>query len=178
VSFKVSNLENEIMPRSRIPVSPKHFLVNARCVRGKSKTSKSEFRFYRDDDHDDDEVDYWRFGVSEYFIHPDWNPEDEQYAADIAIVELQRNIRLSKKIRHVCLNTPSEPIQSFAERKASLYGWGLTKDLGFVKELRHVEVPLVDQAMCNSSSLISDTSFCVGARDGKADPCKGNLACF
>jgi hypothetical protein len=27
--------------------------------------------------------------ASEYFIHPDWNPEDEQYAADIKIVELQ-----------------------------------------------------------------------------------------
>jgi hypothetical protein len=54
----------------------------------------------------------------------------------------------------------------------------LTEEIGFVKELRHVEVPLVDQALCNSSSLILKTSFCVGARDGKADPCKGKLSCF
>jgi hypothetical protein len=76
------------------------------------------------------------------------------------------------------LNTPSEPIQSFVERNAKVYGWSLTEEIGFVKELRHVEVPLVDQALCNSSSLILKTSFCVGARDGKADPCKGKLSCF
>jgi hypothetical protein len=78
------------------------------------------------------------------------------------------------------LNTPSDPIQSFAGRNASVYGWGLTEDFELVTKLRHVEVPLVDQALCNSSSqglrrIMSDTSFCAGARDGKSGPCNGNF---
>jgi hypothetical protein len=114
-----------------------------------------------------------RVEASENFIHPDWNPKDDQNAADIAIVELEKNIELSDKIRHVCLNTPSDPIQSLAGRNSKVYGWESTEDLGFVKELRHVEVPLVEQAMCNSSSptlhkIMSDTSFCVEARNEKS----------
>ncbi len=117
--------------------------------------------------------------VSEFIIHPDWDPLDSHYTADIAIAVLKEPIELSDEIHHVCLNTPSDPIQSFAGRNASVYGWGLTEELKLVTELRHVEVPMVDQAMCNSSRalrrIMSDTSFCAGARDGKSGACNGNF---
>jgi hypothetical protein len=78
------------------------------------------------------------------------------------------------------LNTPSNPIQSLAREKATVYGWGLTEDLKLVTQLRHVDVPLVDQAECNSSvpiqRLMSDTSFCAGAKDGRTGACTGNFS--
>jgi hypothetical protein len=59
-----------------------------------------------------------------------------------------------------------------------VYGWGLTEKFLFLSGLRDVSVPLVDQALCNSSNtnlpkIISDSSFCAGARDGKTGACNG-----
>jgi hypothetical protein len=101
----------------------------------------------------------------------------------LAIAVLKDPVEFSNKIRHVCLNTPSNPIQSFAGKKAKVYGWEFTEELKTVSELRHVEVPLVDQALCNSSSstlykIMSDTSFCAGARDGKSGACNGKCLIF
>jgi hypothetical protein len=92
---------------------------------------------------------------------------------------LKEPLKLSNKIQYVCLNTPSNPIQSFAGQSGQIYGWGLTEELETVSKLRHVEVPLVNQALCNSShpdllKIMSDSSFCAGARNGKAGPCNGN----
>jgi hypothetical protein len=101
-------------------------------------------------------------------------------------------MKLSNKIRHVCLNTPSNPIQNFTGRNATVYGWGLTEELELATNLRHVEVPLVDQAFCYISvtkkwifftdkkkskiaKIMSDTSFCAGAKDGKTGPCNGKF---
>ncbi len=134
-----------------------------------------ESYFYFNDDYN---VDSAKVEVSEFIVHPDWDPEDTHYTSDIAIAVLKEPVKLTNKIRHVCLNTPSNPIQSFNGRNGAVYGWGLTEDLKLVTQLRHVEVPLVDQALCNSSSqtlykIMSDTSFCAGARDGKSGPCIG-----
>ncbi len=65
-----------------------------------------------------------------------------------------------------------------AARNGKVYGWGLTEELKFDKNLRHVDVPLVDQALCNSSNpdlpkVMSETTFCAGARDGKTGACIG-----
>jgi hypothetical protein len=134
-----------------------------------------ESYFYFNDDYN---VDSAKARISEFIVHPDWDPEDTHYTADIAIAVLEKPVKLTNEIRHVCLNTPSDPIQNFAGKNASVYGWGLTEELEYVSQLRDVEVPLVDQALCNSSSqtlhkIMSDTSFCAGARDGKSGPCIG-----
>jgi hypothetical protein len=121
--------------------------------------------------------------ISEFIVHPNWDPADSHYTADIAMAVLEKPLELSNKIRHVCLNTPSDPIPSFAGRRALVYGWGLTEDLEYDSQLRHVGVPLVDQALCNSSSsivqrIMSDTLFCAGARDGKTGACNGKAFIF
>jgi hypothetical protein len=165
-----------------IPVSPRHVLFAAQCLINKKekvikKASESYF-FFKNDYNDDD--DSAIADVSEFIVHHDWDPEDTHYTADIAIAVLKDPIKLSNKIRHVCLNTPSDPIQSFAGRSSKVYGWGLTEELQIDSELRYVDVLMVDQALCNSSHSVihhtmSDTSFCAGARDGKTGPCNGKF---
>ncbi len=160
----------------------------AHCLQNKNeevaKNADSESYFYFKNNHDDDVVDESaKAEVSEFIIHPDWDPLGTHFSADIAIAVLKEPMKLTNKIRHVCLNTPSNPIQSLAGKNGKLYGWGLTEELEQVTQLRHVEVPLVDQALCNSSNpnlpkIMSDTSFCAGARDGKTGPCNGNLYFF
>jgi hypothetical protein len=157
-------------------------LFTAHCIQDKESKNirqASESYFYFNNNYDVDDEDQNAY-VQEFIVHPDWDPEDTHYTADIAIAVLKKSVEITDKIRHVCLNTPSNPIQSFAGRRASVYGWGLTEELEAVTELRHVDVPLVDQTLCNSSNpilrkIMSDTSFCAGARDGKTGPCNGNV---
>ncbi len=157
----------------------------AHCVQDKKSKEvkealKSQFRFENDYDYG---LQSARADVSEFIIHPDWDPDDSHYTADIAIAVLKEPIKLSNEIRHVCLNTPSHPIQSFAGRLSKVYGWGFTEEIKTVSDLRDVSVPLVDQALCNSShpelpTIMSDTSFCAGARDGKTGACNGKCLIF
>jgi hypothetical protein len=140
--------------------------------------SESYFFFKNDYDTDDDSANAY---VSKFIVHPDWDPNEKHYEADIAVAVLREPVKLTNRIRHVCLNTPANPIQSFAEKNASVYGWGLTEELELATQLRDVKVPLVDQAQCNSSSptlhkIMSDTSFCAGAKDGKTGACNGKLS--
>jgi secreted trypsin-like serine protease len=160
-------------------------LFAAHCIQEKNgtqikKASESYFFFKNDYDTNDESANAY---VSEFIVHPDWDPKDTHYTADIAIAVLKKPLELSLETQHVCLNTPLDSIQSFVERNASVYGWGFTEESrnASVTELRHVEVPLVDQALCKSRNLqkiMSDTSFCAGARDGKTGACNGKLTYF
>jgi secreted trypsin-like serine protease len=163
-----------------------HILFAAHCVQDKNqkwtKHALDSYFYFKNDydtDDDDDYDDPENVNVAQFIIHPDWDPEDEHYTADIAIAVLKQPIELSNEIRHVCLNTPADPIRNFAGRSGKVFGWGLTEELKTVSKLRHVDVPLVDQALCNSSDLrlhkiMSDTSFCAGTTDGKTGACNGN----
>ncbi len=126
-------------------------MLSARCVPEKGSTLGARFKFY-----DDDEF-YTGVRVFKFFIHPDWDPEVDRIIDDISIAVVDEHFELPDEFRHVCLNTPSNPIQSFVGQNATVYGWGLR----FSPRLRGVEVTLVEQALCNSSSPITDTSFCV-----------------
>ncbi len=139
------------------------------------EASRSYFIFEDDYDTDDESANAY---ASEFITHPDWDPEDTHYVADIAIAVLKKPMEISDKVQYVCLNTPSDPIQNLTERNGLVYGWGYTnEDYEIVTALRHVGVPLVDQGQCNSSSalsrIMSDTSFCAGTKDGKTGACNG-----
>jgi hypothetical protein len=142
------------------------------------KEASESFFFFKNDYNTDDSSA--NLDVSEFIVHPDWDPKDSHYGADIAIAVLKKPVNISREVGYVCLNTPSNPIQSFVGKIATVYGWGLTEEHVAVTELRDVEIPLVDQAHCNSSRpvqrLMSDTSFCAGAKDEKTGACSGNFS--
>jgi hypothetical protein len=99
------------------------------------EASESYFYFKNNYKVDDDSA---QAEVSKFIIHPDWDPNEKPYTADIAIAVLKEPIELSNEIRHVCLSTSSDLIQKFSRKNASVYGWGLTEELRAVTELRHV----------------------------------------
>jgi hypothetical protein len=164
-------------------VSPSHVLFAAHCLQDKKEkwikeASESYFIFKNDYDDVDLETSRAKADVSEFIVHPDWNPQDSHYSADIAIAVLKKPMS-TKRSRQVSWNTPSDPIQNFAGKTAKVYGWGLTEDHEIDTKLREVSVPLVDQALCNSShsdlpKIMSGTSFCAGARDGRTGASNGN----
>ncbi len=167
-------------------MTPRHLLLPAHCIQNKGEkqansVSDAQFTFvsaYIIDDRD------LRVKVSELIVHPDWDPKDSHYGADIAIAILKEPVKLTKTIGHVCLNTPANPIQSFAmQRDVTVYGtvsYGLSLVLWSLNGLRvgEMKVPLVRQAKCSSydlQNLMSDTSFCAGAKDGKTGLRYGEL---
>jgi secreted trypsin-like serine protease len=160
-------------------VTPRHVLLPAHCIQNKREEqahNATDAEFYFTNNFIDDRG--LKANVSELIVHPDWDLRDSHHGADIAIAVLEKPIKLSNEVRHVCLNTPSNPIQSFARKNGQVYGWELTEELKLVSELHHVEVPLVNQAKCNSShadrpKIMSDTSFCAGTGVGKSGPSHG-----
>jgi secreted trypsin-like serine protease len=44
--------------------------------------------------------------IEKFFIHGDWNFTDTRYEADIALIKLTDDVKLTNKIRSVCLWTP------------------------------------------------------------------------
>ncbi len=159
-------------------MTPRHVLLPAHCIQNKgekqaNKASDAGILF------ENDLYEKMAY-ISKFIVHLDWDPEDEYYTADIAIAVLTEPRNLTEIIGHVCLNTPADPIQSFAGKIAEVYGWGLMEksELRMESKLHHVEVPLDDQAECNSSNstvheILSDTSFCAGTGDGKSGPSNG-----
>jgi hypothetical protein len=159
-------------------VTPRHVLLPAHCIQNKGE-KQADNAFDAGIIFENDLYDKMA-DISKFIVHPDWDPEDEHYTADIATAVLTECRNLTETIGHVCLNTPSNPIQSFAGKTAVVFGWDLMEksELRMESELHHIEVSLVDQAECNSSNstlqeIMSDTSFCAGAGDGKSGPSNG-----
>jgi hypothetical protein len=155
--------------------------LSAHCIQGKREEqahNATDAEFYFTNNFIDNNGS--RANVSELIVHPDWNPKDSHHGADIAIAVLEKPIELTDEVRHVCLNTPSNPIQSFAGKNGQVYGWRWTEESALLmgSELHHVDEPLVDQAKCNSShanlsKIMSDTSFCAGTGGEKSGPSRG-----
>jgi hypothetical protein len=86
-----------------------------------------ESYFYFNDDYN---VDSAKVEVSEFIVHPDWDPEDTHYTADIAIAVLEKPVKLTNKIRHVCLNTPLRSDQKFCWKKCLGLWLGIDRRIG------------------------------------------------
>jgi hypothetical protein len=158
-------------------------MLAAHCLQNKKEPKTKEafesYFLFKNDYDESGEVDDGpaKADIFEFIVHPDWDPKDPHSIANIAIAVLEKPMKLSNGIRHICLNTPSNPIQSFDGKIGKVYGWGLMEDHSLVSELGDVEVPLVDQALCNNSSsrTMSGTSFCAGVGDRKTGACNGNV---
>jgi secreted trypsin-like serine protease len=59
----------------------------------------------------------------EFFIHPDWNPFDTRWDADIAVIKLTNDVALSENIRPVCLWTSK--IKAKAKQNKRKYNVGV-----------------------------------------------------
>lgn len=55
------------------------------------------------------EEGYEKKGVKTFKVHPEWDPTDIKYDADISLIEMESPVRYSKFIRPICLwNGPDE----------------------------------------------------------------------
>lgn len=66
---------------------------------------------------------------AEIFIHPDWNPFNIRYDADIAAIVIDEEVPFTKYIRPICLSSTS-----LNSREGYVAGWGESEDKNKVHE--------------------------------------------
>lgn len=124
--------------------------------------------------------DLWQAGSlpgspSEIFIHPDWNPFNRRYDADIAAIIMDDEVPYTKFIRPICLST-----LEVNSEKGFVAGWGQSADTSKNHENipQHIKISIHNNEFCFLESnefvaIASRRTVCAGDRDMRG-PCRGD----
>lgn len=63
-------------------------------------------------------------GAELFKVHPDWNPDDIKYDADIALIKMDSPVKYTKFIRPICLWSGPEDITKVVGQVGIVAGWG------------------------------------------------------
>jgi hypothetical protein len=112
---------------------------------------------------------------SEIFIHPDWNPFNQKYDADIAAIILDDDIPYTKFIRPICLSSTEQDVKF-----GFVAGWGESEDKSKEHENvpKQIKIPIHPNEHCFLESaefvkISSKRTICGGSRDNTG-PCRGD----
>jgi len=95
------------------------------------------------------EEGYERRGATLFKVHPDWNPADGKYDADIAIIQMDSAVKYTKFIRPICLWTGSEDLGAVVGQVGIVAGWGRNDDGKLNTEFpKQVNLPIVTEGVC------------------------------
>lgn len=100
------------------------------------------------------------------------------FADDIALVELDEDIRFGKYVQPICL--PPVEFDYEPGKKCVVSGWGSLGEIGegYPKVLQAATLPILPREKCVESSSIyesmSSSSFCAGYLTGGVDTCQGD----
>ncbi|XP_069702853.1 trypsin-1-like [Periplaneta americana] len=102
--------------------------------------------------------------------------DDSTFNNDIALLKLDRELKLEGKLRPVCLPTLGK---SFTGVNGLVTGWGVTAQNGAPSDvLNEVTVPIMSNKECKSTAYgnkrITDNMMCAGYPEGKKDSCQGD----
>ena len=114
--------------------------------------------------------------VARFQQHPSWN-FPSKFDNDIAVLELDEEIKFSEFMSPICL---PEPSVCFTEGTPCVVtGWGLTSEhsTGYIDTLQEVAVKLIDREKCRQYSGykdLTDQMQCAGYESGGKDACGGD----
>jgi len=109
------------------------------------------------------------FDVKSIHIHKDWNILSEDYDADIAILDLDREVSFSNFIQPICLFELEQEILDIS--RGYSVGFGLDENGKIQSVLKYTETPIEnDNFKCVKSKLeigklMKFRSFCAGDRE-------------
>lgn len=95
---------------------------------------------------------------------------------DIAILELDKEIKFGPKVQPACL--PERQFEDYTDQLAAIAGWGRTGEREpTTSDLRSVIVPIWSQKKCNDESnygkqRLTDNMMCAGYAEGLKDACQ------
>ena len=111
--------------------------------------------------------------VKYIYIHPDWDAYSESFDADIAVLELVREVGYNKFIRPICIPDINSEVGKFSRGIA--VGFGITENDTISDIANKLKIPIYDHEKCSEDHqpLISDRTFCGGSADGSG-VCNGD----
>ncbi|GJQ68049.1 putative trypsin-like serine protease [Trypoxylus dichotomus] len=96
---------------------------------------------------------------------------------DIAILVLDRPVRKTKYVIPLCLPSPKLKNEKFADRRATVVGWGSTYYSGKESTVqREAMVPIWRNEACDQAYFqpITSNFICAGFAEGGTDACQGD----
>lgn len=129
----------------------------------------------RHDLENDYEVGSIEVDISEIKIHPEWNPFEVSFHADVAVLELAMEVSFTEYIQPICL---PEPNTNVFDVEGVVAGYGLTENSNTHVNLpKFIEISSISHREClfkepNLVQIGSPNLFCAGEK-GK-NPCQGN----
>lgn len=114
-------------------------------------------------------------------VHDDWNPQTVNFDADIALIELENGIKITKYIQPICLwDSNSDP----SPTSGVVVGYGKSEDMTKAHEniQKTLETPIHSNEDCFLEkpalvALSSKRTFCGGKGDGSG-VCNGKNIFF
>lgn len=165
-------------------ISANAIITAAHCIqnKGESRPRRAEQATFYIGKHNLNllnEPGYVSSGAAQFNVHPNWNPNDNRYDADIAVVILLQSVRFSQYIVPICLwQTTVTSSQDVVDKTGTVVGWGKTEfDSVSTDNPKEIEIPIVDEGVCLRSheaysKITSKRTFCAGKKDRKG-PCNG-----
>lgn len=160
-----------------IRLKKSNILLAAHCIQPKAGTAIYDLLNKRDvlarfgayNLNDQYEVGHTTLSPYEIHIHKDWNPNVQQYDADIALLKFLK-IHFSNHIQPICLwKLYYDPPTSVG----TVVGWGQSenKSRSFENIPRKIEVPLLSNEDCwledpHHLAISSGRTFCAGLKNG------------
>lgn len=126
----------------------------------------------------DDESDSTEMKISEIIMHEDWNPKENRYDADIAILVFDKEVEFNNYIRTVCL---PKMYKSNSLQSGDVVGWGVSERTSIThgealpRKVKIDKPPPNDQCFLEDSyfaQISSTRTFCAGGKN--AGPCFGD----
>lgn len=122
--------------------------------------------------------------VKRIVIHPGY--DRYSMAHNIALLELEKPVKLNDHIRMVCIpKRRRDKVLEKPLRYGTVAGWGSTKPIRLGEPtgplsavLREVTVPIVPDKECKEASIYTyhkETTFCAGFKKKPKDPCFGDV---
>ncbi|XP_063804750.1 mannan-binding lectin serine protease 2 [Pseudophryne corroboree] len=134
-----------------------------------------------------DDTNFIRAFPEAVFIHEDYK-DDETYNNDIALIKLRDKVPVSENILGICLPT-KEPRYHISHNEDSHHtgqvsGWGYTEREHLSRNLRFVEVNIMDHEKCAATYrakstaevkyTVTENMICAGHQEGGKDSCAGD----
>ncbi|MFT7801235.1 elastase-1-like [Arapaima gigas] len=114
-------------------------------------------------------------GVSQVYIHPNWNPNNVANGYDIALLRLSSEVTLNSYVQLASLPPSGQILPN--NNPCYITGWGLTRTGGQLSPtLKQAYLPIVDYSICSRSdwwgSTVKTTMVCAGG--GSDSGCNGD----
>lgn len=113
---------------------------------------------------------------STVLVHKDYNPNTENYDADIAMLIItEYEVMFTRFIKPICIW--SQKLDPSVE-KGFIAGWGENQEKKYESEPKQLKIPIKQNADCFLDNYLlavisSNRTFCGGSKDGSG-PCLGN----